>query len=186
MQFVEVTVMWRRIDQPGHEVMRFTADASGRRIEGFAAYREAEGPIGLRYGVEIAEDWTTRRAVIEGHALGRPFEHHIERNEAGWLLDGVSQHGLEDIPHLDFGFTPATNMPQLRHAGLRDGQTATFGVAWFDIGKPKLERLSQTYRRVADGRFAYDSPASGYSAELQLAEDGFTIVYPDLWERLEN
>lgn len=186
MQFEDAFVMWRRIDQPGHEVMRFTADGSGAKIEGFAAYREAEGPIGLHYRVEIADDWTTAAAEIVGHAQGRPFEHRIERSAEGWTLDGVAQRGLDDVPHLDLGFTPATNMPQLRHAALRVGAAATFDVAWFDIGRPALERLSQSYRNVGDGRFAYESPASGYAAELQLADDGFTVMYPDLWQRLAS
>ena len=184
MQLEQAAVMWRRIDQPGHEVMCFTAGPAGARIEGFVAYREAEGPIGLRYRVEIGSNWTTSGAVIEGLAQGRPFRHEIGRSAQGWLLDGTRQVGLDDIPHLDLGFTPATNMPQLRHASLTDGQSTTFDVAWFDIGRRSLERLSQCYRRVADGRFDYDSPATGYAAELQLADDGFTTLYPDLWERL--
>jgi hypothetical protein len=186
MQSKETVVMWRRIDQPGHEVMRFTAAPAGATIEGFVAYREDERPIGLRYLVEIGDDWTTSSAVIEGHAQGRPFAHRIERTPQAWALDGVAQEGLTDIPHLDLGFTPATNMPQLRHASLGEREAITFDVAWFDIGRSCLERLSQTYRKVADGRFAYESPATGYAAELRLADDGFTIVYPGLWERVKD
>jgi hypothetical protein len=37
---------------------------------------------------------------------------------------------------------------------------------------------------VAEGCFAYESPANGYAAELQVADDGFAILYPGLWERL--
>jgi uncharacterized protein len=184
MQSGRVVVMWRRIDQPGHEVMRFTSKTTGARIEGFAAYREADGPIGLRYRVEVGPDWTTRRATIAGQARGNAFRHQIERVAQGWRLDGVSQEDLDDIPHLDLGFTPATNMPQLRHAALAEGEAATFDVAWFDVGRRSLERLSQGYRRVDQRRFAYESPATGYAAELELGEDGFTSTYPGLWERV--
>ena len=183
MQSQPIVVMWRRLDQPGHEVMRCSSLATGARIEGFAAYREAEGPIGLRYAVEVGPDWATRRAWIEGHAQGSSFRHDMERGAAGWSLDGVHQEGLDDIPHLDFGFTPATNMPQLRHAALVDGQGTSFDVAWFDVGRGRLERLSQRYRRLSAGRFAYESPATGYAAELELEADGFTRIYPGLWER---
>jgi hypothetical protein len=178
--------MWRRIDQPGHEVMQFAHQATGGRIEGFAAYREAEGPIGLHYWLEVGQDWTTRRAAIEGQAQGNIFRHEIERSVQGWRLDGVPQEGLADISHLDLGFTPATNMPQLRHAALADGEAGTFDVAWFDIGRSSLERLSQRYRRVSQARFAYESAATGYSAEVELGEDGFTSNYPGLWERLPS
>lgn len=184
MQVEETVLMWRRIDQPGHEVMRFTSAAEGRRIDGYAAYREAEVPLGLHYSVDIHDDWTTRRAVIEGHAYGRSFTHRIERTGQEWVLDGVTQDGLGDIPHLDLGFTPATNMPQLRHAALEIGEERSFDVAWFDIGRGALERLPQTYRRIGKDRYAYDSPQGGYSAVLELGADGFTILYPDLWERV--
>lgn len=180
----QIVVMWRRIDQPGHEVMRFTEHPTGSRIDGFAAYREEEGPIGLHYWVELGPDRTARRAAIEGQAQGRPFRHEIERSSQGWRLDGVSQNGLDDIPHLDLGFTPATNMPRLRHAALADGEATTFDVAWFDIGRTSLDRLSQSYRRLGRGRFTYESPATGYAAELELGQDGFTTNYPGLWERL--
>lgn len=181
-----IVVMWRRIDQPGHEVMRFTEQPSGARIEGFAAYREGDGPIGLHYRVELGPDWITLRATIEGQAQGRPFRHEIVRGSDGWRLDGVSQDGLDDIPHLDLGFTPATNMPQLRHAALTVGEATTFDVAWFDIGRKSLQRLSQSYRRLDQGRFAYESPATGYAADLSLDDDGFTGSYPGLWERLRG
>ena len=180
----QIVVMWRRIDQPGHEVMRFTSDPAGARIEGFVAYRETEGPIGLRYRVDIASNWVTKKAIIEGHAQGQSLRHEIELGDRGWMLDGVRQPQLDDVPHLDLGFTPATNMPQLQHASLADGDEVTFDVAWFDIGRASLERLAQSYQRLSRGSFFYQSPATGYAAQLELDDDGFTRIYPDLWERL--
>lgn len=75
-------------------------------------------------------------------------------------------------------------MPQLRHAALGDGQSISFDVAWFDIGKGELERLEQRYRRVGVAEFDYESPATGYSARLRFAADGFAVDYPGLWERV--
>jgi uncharacterized protein len=179
-----LVIMWQRLDQPGHEVMRFAQDGDGASIEGHVAYRESEGPIGLRYEVRLWPDWTTHWATIKGQAQGRSFDHSIARGSDGWIFDGCSQSELDEIPHLDLGFTPATNMPQLRHAALKEGQAASFDVAWFDIGKDGLERLEQRYRRLGSADFAYESPATGYEARLRFAADEFTLDYPDLWMRV--
>ena len=90
--------------------------------------------------------------------------------------------GLGDLLHLDFGFTPSTNLQQLRHADLAVGEEADIPAAWFDIGEATLTRLPQHYRRTAEDLYHYDSPTAGYEAVLELAPNGFVRLYPELWE----
>ena len=90
--------------------------------------------------------------------------------------------GLGDLIHLDFGFTPATNLQQLMHADLAVGEEAEIPAAWFDIGEATLVRLAQHYRRTAADRYWYSSPAAGYEATLEMAASGFVRLYPGLWE----
>ncbi len=177
-------MMWRRIDVPGHEVARFETSRSAYRIQGYAAYREEGRKVGLSYSVSLHPDWTTAEAHIAGHANGDTFEYWITRTESSWFLNDQPQPGVAGIPHLDLGFTPATNMGQLRHAGLAVGEACTFDVAWFDVGRAELERLPQNYRRTGELEYAYDSPQGGYSANLLVGRDGFSTVYPGLWERV--
>jgi uncharacterized protein len=155
--------------------------ADGWTLTGIAAFHE-QGESGVRYELDLAPNFTTRSARIDGFRRGRPFAHRFSRDAAAWVLDGSSVTGLDDLVHLDFGFTPATNLQQLRHAGLAIGEEAEIPAAWFDIGEPGLARLPQHYRRLSDNRYHYSSPTADYEAVLELAPNGFVRLYPGLWE----
>lgn len=176
-----LTAFWRRLDRPGHDVARLTGTGTGWTLAGFAVFHE-RGPTGLRYEVELAEDFATLAATIAGHRAGRPFRHEFRRAHGAWTLDGEPVPGLGDLVHLDFGFTPATNLQQLLHADLAVGEAAEISAAWFDIGEAALIRFPQRYHRTKVDRYRYDSPATGYVATLEMAASGFVRLYPGLWE----
>jgi uncharacterized protein len=93
--------------------------------------------------------------------------------------------GLEDCVHVDFGFTPSTNLAQLRRAALAIGETADVPVAWLDVPSGTLTRLEQRYRRVTETSYDYDAPRFGYHAVLEVDAIGFVRRYPALWEMEE-
>ena len=171
---------WRRLDVPGHDAAMLKQQEGGWRLEGYAAFVE-NGVTGLHYIVDLKEDYSTRSAMITGFRNGEAIAHEFRR-ETGWYLDGNIVPGLDDLVHLDFGFTPSTNLQQLRHAGLAVGEEAEIPAAWFDIGEARMTRLPQHYRRLSADRYQYDSPTAGYSAVLELAPSGFVSLYPDLWQ----
>lgn len=171
---------WRRLDLPGHDAAMLQRTSHGWELTGFAAFDE-QGVTGLHYRLELAPDFSTNLARIEGFRAGQAFTHDIRRDGA-WYLDDTKVAGLDDLVHLDFGFTPSTNLQQLRHARLAIGEEADVPAAWFDVGEARLTRLPQHYRRLSEDRYSYESPTAGYSAILELAPNGFVRLYPDLWE----
>lgn len=175
------TAFWRRIDTPGHDAAMLTSNVDGWTLTGIAAFHE-KGDTGLRYQVDLAPDFSTRSASIDGFRSGRPFAHRFRREGGQWFLDEAQVPGLGDLLHLDFGFTPSTNLQQLRHADLATGEEAEIPAAWFDIDEASLTRLPQHYRRLAEDRYHYASPTAGYEAVLELAPNGFVRLYPELWE----
>jgi uncharacterized protein len=174
------SAFWRRLDIPGHDAARIEPDGDGWRLAGTALFRGDGRSVTAAYEVSLGANWIVRRGAVYGHIDSQPFGHEIVRGPGGWRLDGRAV-GLADIVDLDFGFTPATNLPQLRRVNLAIGEAAEFNVAWFDIGEDKLIPLLQRYRRIADRRYAYESPQGPYSATLEVAESGFVSVYPGLW-----
>ncbi|HYC95363.1 MAG TPA: putative glycolipid-binding domain-containing protein [Sphingomicrobium sp.] len=171
---------WRRLDRPGHDSAMIEKVAHGWALTGFAAFSE-NGITGIRYRLELEPDFATRSACIEGFRDGEPFVADFRRDGA-WFHNDEEVAGLDDLVHLDFGFTPATNLQQLCHARLEIGEEADIPAAWFDIGQRSLVRLPQHYRRLTEDRYHYDSPTASYSAVLELAPNGFVRVYPGLWE----
>jgi hypothetical protein len=176
-----VHAFWHRIDRPGHDAAGLFPAPEGWTLEGYAAFEE-NGATGLRYRVSLAPDYATLAATIEGHRAGAPFAHKFRREAGEWLFDGEAVPDLGNLVHLDFGFTPATNFQQLRHAGLSVGEETEISAAWFDIDEATLTRLPQQYRRIAEDRYWYRSPMGNYEAILEMAPNGFVRIYPELWE----
>ena len=171
---------WRRLDRPGHDAAVLERFEDGWTLTGIAVFDE-NGATGLRYQLQLAPDYSTKSARIDGFRDGHAIVHEF-RKDGSWYLDGLRMADMDDLVHLDFGFTPSTNLQQLRHADLTVGEEADVPAAWFDIGEAKLSRLPQHYRRVAEDRYHYSSPTAGYEAVLELAPGGFVRLYPQLWE----
>ena len=109
----------------------------------------------------------------------------IEKAPAGaWKVNEAPASGLDDCLDLDLGFTPSTNLFQLRRVALEIGEAAGVPVAWIDVPAGALERVEQRYERRAADAYWYESPRFGYSALLRIRASGFVECYPGLWERV--
>lgn len=172
------SALWKRIDTPGHDAAVLSHDHDALRLEGVAAFAGDAGPVSVLYQVEVRAGRTL--AQIEGRSGESRFHHSIERQGHGWLLDGRDM-GLGHLDHLDLGFTPATNILLLTAAGPRVGESVDIPVLWFDIGEKRLSEMPQHYIRRDRHRYGYVAP--GYTATLQIADDGFIGDYPGLWRR---
>lgn len=175
------TVLWRRLDIPGHDAARLAATGESWRLTGAAVFLDDGGPAWLSYSVVLDGSWATIRGRVRGFLGTAEVDRAIERRAEGWHLDGRLQRGLGHLVDLDLGFTPATNLQQLRRVGLRVGESAEVPVAWFDAGESGLVELPQVYHRLDASRYAYESPTAGYRGILEIAANGFVRSYPELW-----
>jgi hypothetical protein len=175
-------VLWRRLDVPGHDACRLTRDADGWRVEGAAVFRHHDGPARLAYAVSCDAAWHTREGRVDGWVGGAPVAIVVRRDGGRWTLNGAPVAGLDDRTQLDFGFTPATNLFQLRRLALDVGQGGDAPVAWLDVPAAALSPLDQRYERRAPDAYWYDAPRFDYSATLVVRGDGFVCRYPGLWE----
>jgi len=176
------TILWQCLEDPGHDACRLEGHAEGWTLEGTAVLRLDGTPAVLSYVVSCDLSWRTVSGRLDGWIGERRLRHAIARTDGGWIFDGGAVAGMEDCVDLDLGFTPATNLFQLRRIALATGQAADVPVAWLDVQTGRLERLAQRYERRSEGTYWYESPRFGYAAVLEVDATGFVRRYPGLWE----
>ncbi|PKN30783.1 MAG: hypothetical protein CVU64_01780 [Deltaproteobacteria bacterium HGW-Deltaproteobacteria-21] len=177
------SIIWRRLDTPGHDACRLTGSASAWQIEGTAVFSHEGVPAKLSYRVMSDLGWHTQQGEVHGWFGGKTVDFLIARNTSGeWTMNGAVVPGLEDCIDLDFGFTPATNFLQLRRLALPQGQGLNAPVAWLDASMGTLEFLDQRYERRTETTYWYEVPRFEYAAMLEVTLDGFIARYPGLWE----
>jgi len=177
------SILWRRLDAPGHDACRIEQAVLGWRLDGASVFRHDGAPSLLSYRVACDGDWHAIRGVVSGWIGGRAVEWRAERAPSGaWTLNGETVTGLDDCVDLDLGFTPATNACVLRRIALEVGESALVPAAWLDVSSGALERLVQRYERRTADEYWYEAPRFEYEATLRLSASGFVLAYPGLWE----
>ncbi len=172
---------WERLDRPGCDAASLRPSRDGWLLKGAAAFDHDGGSAAVAYQVEVDARWETKRGLISGLLGDQPIQHEIQRDSAGWRLNGLRVEGLEHLVDLDYGFTPATNVLQLSRLALKPGQRAEVPVVWFDLDSASLVELPQTYERRSEASYWYEAPTVPYRALLEIAPNGFVQSYPDLW-----
>jgi uncharacterized protein len=176
-------MLWRRLDSAGHDACRLVQEDGGWRLEGAAVFGHAGVPACLAYELDCDGEWRTRAGLVRGWVGTRPLDFRITRTPDGvWTLNGQIVPGLEACIDLDLGFTPSTNLFQLRRIALEVGQAADVPVAWLDVPVGSLSTLRQRYERRTADAYWYEAPRFDYCALLRVSAVDFVESYPTLWE----
>jgi len=177
------SIIWRRLDSPGHDACRLEEHGSGWRLDGAAVVRLGGRPARLTYSATCDASWRAQSGCVRGWIGDRTVEFNVERIAgATWTLDGEDMPAVRDCMDLDFGFTPATNLMQLRRLALECGQAADASAAWLDVSAGTLDVLVQRYERRSETTYWYEAPRFDYAALLEVDPVGFVREYPGLWE----
>jgi hypothetical protein len=177
------SILWRRLDVPGHDACRLEQVGDGWRLEGTTVFVHDEGPARLGYRVACDRHWSTREGEVRGWIGRHLIELRVTRMAGGdWTLNGAVVPQLDECVDLDLGFTPATNLFQLRRLALVDGESAEVPVAWLDVPAATLEVLRQRYERRGATSYRYEAPQFAYNAVIEVGPAGFVTRYPGLWE----
>ncbi len=180
---VKYTILWRRLDVPGHDACQLAGLDDGWRLSGMAVFSLDGRPCALRYEVDADARWSSRSARIRGwYGTERVDVAIIAAPGGRWHLSGAEQPAVSGCVDVDLGFTPATNLLQLRRVALDIGQAADVPVAWLAFPELTLERLEQWYRRRDQDTYDYQAPSVPYEGLLRVNEVGFVTLYPGFWE----
>ena len=177
------SILWRRLDSPGHDACSLRESDVGWQLDGGAVFVHEGVPARLNYDLTCDRSWRTQRGQVNGWIGTAPIQFNITRSADGtWTCNGAVVPGLEACVDLDLGFSPATNLFQLRRLALPEGQAADARVAWFDVSSGSLDLLLQRYERRSKFTYWYEAPRFNYAALLEVDALCFVRRYPGLWE----
>ena len=178
------TVLWRRLDTPGHESARLLSKHPYWYLSGTAVFA-TDQPCRLDYLVECNAKWETLSGKVTGWVGERLIEIELTVDTTQrWVLNGEECAQAAGCIDLDLNFSPSTNLLPIRRLGLLPGQEATVRAAWLRFPSFKLEPLEQLYRRIDRDTYRYESAGGRFVADLKVNEVGFVTTYPNLWEAI--
>ena len=176
-------LLWRRLDQPGHDAARVVEGPSGAVIEGSAVFDESRRPCRLDYRVVCDDHWRTRSARVVGWVGVENVHLEIAVDaSARWTVNGMPSPGVYGCVDVDLSFTPATNLLAIRRTRLAIGARADVRAAWLRFPELALEPLYQRYERLAESRYKYECWGGAFTAVLETNETGAVTRYPGLWQ----
>lgn len=175
------SILWRRLDTPGHEIARLARSDHGWRLTGHALFSDDTQPCSLHYVVALDHSWTTLSAAVSGSVGEDEIDVQIEVDASRvWRLNGGASPQVEGCLDVDLNFSPSTNLLPIRRLNLAVGQEASVRAAWLRFPTFRLEKLEQTYHRSADRSYRYRS-TSGFAADLEVDSNGMITRYGDIW-----
>jgi hypothetical protein len=175
----EESILWRRLDRPGHEAARLSRMGGGWNLSGTAVMAHEGQPCRLDYSIVCDSGWRTSGATIEGWVGSETIRFEITAGSSGaWRMNGSNRPEVEGALDLDLNFSPSTNLLPIRRLDLAVGEEARVRAAWLRFPSFALEPLEQSYRRVAESRYRYESAGGRFVADLEVNAAGFVTLYP--------
>jgi hypothetical protein len=176
-------ILWRRLDESGHEAARLFQRDSFWHLIGTALFVHDYDPCKLDYHILCNRQWETVSATISGWLGNR--EIGVVLNVDGshrWSMNGVVCEQVTGCIDLDLNFSPITNLLPIRRLNLSIDEKQTITAAWLRFPSFALESLEQVYQRTKLMTYRYVSGGGRFTADLTVDDAGFVTNYPGFWE----
>ena len=183
------TACWQHLEaRSGFEVAYFRDAEDGWTVEGTTAAVEEARTWVVTYSIRVDAGWVTRDARITARTVSGSRETFLQSDGTGrWLIDGVPAPHLDGCLDVDLESSAMTNTLPVHRLGLPEGGQADVPAAYVRALDLRVDRLEQTYRRMADQaarqRYDYAAPAFGFSSRMVYDESGLVVDYPGIARR---
>jgi hypothetical protein len=177
------TILWRRLDLPGHEIGRLRPRGKGWELSGTALFRYEGSPCKLDYLVICDAKWWTHSASVAGFVGDREVDLSVEVDQRrNWRLNGEDAPSVAGCVDIDLGFSPSTNLLPIRRLSLAVEDEAEVRAAWLPFPGLALEPLQQSYLREKERTYRYASAGARFVRSLEVNSAGLVTSYPDFWK----
>src|ERR1051325_9937394 len=180
MQLSSRTIIWKRLDKPGHESARIFLIKSRWNLSGTAIFVHDRKPCRLDYLLKCDSHWQTLSPRISGWIgdEGIAVDIAVDANRH-WRLNKWDCTSVTGCIDLDLNFSPLTNSIPIQRLNLAVGCEAQVRAAWLKFPSFTLEPLEQVYRRVRYSRYQYETAGGEFVTDLEVDRAGLVINYPN-------
>jgi uncharacterized protein len=178
----DATILWRRLDVPGHEAARLTRRHTEWQLAGMAVFEYDTQRCGLHYEIVCDSQWKTASARVRGWVGPQTIAVDVLVNAGKWRLNGRECPAVDGCTDIDLNFSPSTNLLPIRRLDLAVGDEAQVRAAWLRFPGFTLEPLEQLYRRVDETTYRYESAGGRFAVDLRVTAAGFAVHYPGFWQ----
>jgi hypothetical protein len=136
----------------------------------------------LEYEIWCDAEWLTRSCSVSGNAGSREVNIRIMADESRrWRLGDAYCPAVEGCRDIDLNFSPSTNVLPIRRLNLAIGQKEDVVAAWLCFPGFTLEQLQQSFTRLSENQYRYESANGTFMRPLTTNADGFVVDYPGFW-----
>ena len=180
-------IIWKGHELPGLESCRLVELDEGWRIEGAAVLNYQGEACRLDYLIDCDPTWSTRAAVVTGWVGAQSIDITVARDDDFvWTLNGITVPEVEGCTDIDLNFSPTTNTLPIRRLEPKIDETVNVRAAWLRFPTFALEPLEQSYTRLDQHRYLYQSAGGAFQAEVSVDDDGLIIDYGEIWSRVRG
>lgn len=175
------------MDLAGHEYARILSENAAHFLNGTAIFVFAHQFCKLDYAIECDLKWQTLAARVSGLVGEKAVEIEITVDaKKSWKLNGNEIPETESCADIDLNFSPVTNTLPIRRLNLEVGEKSEVRAAWLKFPGFTLEPLVQTYERLGENLYRYESAGGEFIREIEVDDSGLVTKYPDFWQFENN
>jgi hypothetical protein len=177
------SILWRRLDHPGHEAAWLFFNDDFWHLHGTAVFLHNNVACRLDYRIVCDSLWNTRSAQVFGWIGNSLIESNVVvARDQRWVLNNEDCPQVARCIDLDLNFSPSTNLLPIRRLALSVGAEQEVRAAWLRFPSFELEPLTQVYRRTDQNIYRYESAGGKFVRDLSVNDVGFVTKYEDFWE----
>src|SRR5262245_22237634 len=179
------TGLWRWVKVPGLERFELRKGRAGWALRGTIIALPDSGAVEVVYTLFCDPLWQTKQAdILLSDAHGQRISRIRARN-GRWYENGREKRTVRGCVDIDLGWSPSTNTLPIRRLRLAVGQRSEpLTMAWVRFPDLTVETLPQQYERLSERSYQYTSRGGGFTARLDVDDDGLVVDYEGLWQRL--
>jgi hypothetical protein len=175
--------IWRRtIDDNTLEAFTMQRKREQAVMNGVIVAIECGEPVLVEYELHCEASLREARSVrVRRTWREETTEVALVREGDVWSVNGQAASTLASASDIDIEWTPATNAIPIARLGSQPGAMLEMRAAWIRLPGMTVEASRQRYTRLMRRRCRYENLDSGFTADIEIDDEGLPITYGAIW-----